>query len=78
MSCCGPKVEQETTCCAPKVEQSCCASQPEVSKSDTLELVKDYYGKVLNTTKDLKTSGVLMRSYGVLKSDGEVIGTCPL
>lgn len=42
-------------CSTPKASSSCNGSSKEESTS-TYEVVQDYYGKVLSTTKDLKTS----------------------
>eukprot|EP00924_Labyrinthula_sp_SR-Ha-C_P014557 augustus_masked-scaffold_34-processed-gene-1.16-mRNA-1 protein AED:0.07 eAED:0.07 QI:0/-1/0/1/-1/1/1/0/376 len=50
MSCCAPKTEIQ-----PK--QSCCGPASGSSATDSvLDNVKEYYGKTLNTTSDLKTS----------------------
>jgi len=58
--CCGPKAEEPapatTSCCGPKTEETSCGPKAEKSKDETRADVKEYYGKVLSKSADLKTN----------------------
>lgn len=58
MSCCAPNTTKDAKtstggCCPPSANGT---TKPALKPVDTYSVVQDYYGKVLSTSKDLKTS----------------------
>ncbi|QDZ25749.1 S-adenosyl-L-methionine-dependent methyltransferase [Chloropicon primus] len=51
--CCGPKAPPPS-CCGPNITSACCDGEEDLTKVQ--EGVKEYYGEVLKSTNDLRTS----------------------